>query len=221
MTSWRSPARCAARRSTSCAARPTRCACRPRRRSSSRAGCCPSAREPEGPFGEFPQYYGERADRHVFKVDAVTHRRTPIFHTIVGGGLEHLLLGAHPARGDHSGHPAAQLPGRAGRASVARRRRPLPSLRQAEEDAAWRGQERAARRLCGPLRHQIRRRGGHRRRHPRPAGGRMGDLHPLPGRPRHGHHLAQPVLEARPVHRGRARGQDGARRHRSRSTRPR
>jgi len=53
-------------------------------------------REPEGPFGEFPQYYGERADRHVLQVDAVTHRIKPIFHTIVGGGLEHLLLGAIP-----------------------------------------------------------------------------------------------------------------------------
>lgn len=56
----------------------------------------PKTREPEGPFGEFPQYYGERADRHVIQVDAVTHRKRPIFHTIVGGGLEHLLLGAIP-----------------------------------------------------------------------------------------------------------------------------
>ncbi|MDR3519196.1 MAG: UbiD family decarboxylase [Azospirillaceae bacterium] len=56
----------------------------------------PYTREPEGPFGEFPQYYGERADRHVLQVDAVTHRTRPIFHTIVGGGLEHLLLGAIP-----------------------------------------------------------------------------------------------------------------------------
>jgi len=56
----------------------------------------PEAREPEGPFGEFPQYYGERANRHVIQVDAVTHRKRPIFHTIVGGGLEHLLLGAIP-----------------------------------------------------------------------------------------------------------------------------
>lgn len=56
----------------------------------------PKTREPEGPFGEFPQYYGERADRHVMQVDAVTHRQKPIFHTIVGGGLEHLLLGAIP-----------------------------------------------------------------------------------------------------------------------------
>ena len=54
------------------------------------------ARAPEGPFGEFPQYYGERGERHVIVVDAVTHRINPLFHTIVGGGLEHLLLGGIP-----------------------------------------------------------------------------------------------------------------------------
>lgn len=56
----------------------------------------PEEREEEGPFGEFPQYYGERARRHVIEVDAITHRRDAMFHTIVGGGLEHLLLGAIP-----------------------------------------------------------------------------------------------------------------------------
>lgn len=56
----------------------------------------PKLREPEGPFGEFPQYYGSRADREVIQVDAVTHRSNPIFHTIVGGGIEHLLLGGIP-----------------------------------------------------------------------------------------------------------------------------
>lgn len=53
-------------------------------------------RKPEGPFGEFPQYYGERADRHVLEVDCVTTRRNPMLHTIVGGALEHLILGAIP-----------------------------------------------------------------------------------------------------------------------------
>ncbi|MBM3607222.1 MAG: UbiD family decarboxylase, partial [Alphaproteobacteria bacterium] len=53
-------------------------------------------REPEGPFGEFPQYYGPRADQHVIAIDAVTKRRQALFHTIVGGGIEHLLLGAIP-----------------------------------------------------------------------------------------------------------------------------
>ena len=53
-------------------------------------------REPEGPFGEFPQYYGPRANREVMEVLAVTHRKDAIFHTIVGGGLDHQLLGAIP-----------------------------------------------------------------------------------------------------------------------------
>ncbi|MEA3026399.1 MAG: 2,5-furandicarboxylate decarboxylase 1, partial [Alphaproteobacteria bacterium] len=56
----------------------------------------PGVREPEGPFGEFPQYYGERANREVMEVVAVTHRTDAIFHTVVGGGLEHQLLGAIP-----------------------------------------------------------------------------------------------------------------------------
>jgi len=56
----------------------------------------PGVREPEGPFGEFPQYYGPRADREVIEVDMITHRARPIFHTIVGGGYEHLILGGVP-----------------------------------------------------------------------------------------------------------------------------
>ncbi len=55
-----------------------------------------NVREPEGPFGEFPQYYGPRANQRVIQVDAITQRRAPIYHTIVGGGLEHLLLGGIP-----------------------------------------------------------------------------------------------------------------------------
>ena len=56
----------------------------------------PGVREPEGPFGEFPQTYGSRSNREVMEVVAVTHRKDAIFHTMVGGGLEHLLLGAIP-----------------------------------------------------------------------------------------------------------------------------
>jgi 2,5-furandicarboxylate decarboxylase 1 len=56
----------------------------------------PRVREREGPFGEFPQYYSGPADRHVIEVDLVAHRKDAIFHTIVGGGLEHLMLGAMP-----------------------------------------------------------------------------------------------------------------------------
>jgi 2,5-furandicarboxylate decarboxylase 1 len=56
----------------------------------------PRVREREGPFGEFPQYYSAPADRHVIEVDLVAHRKGAILHTIVGGGLEHLMLGAIP-----------------------------------------------------------------------------------------------------------------------------
>jgi 2,5-furandicarboxylate decarboxylase 1 len=67
-------------------------------------------REPEGPFGEFPQYYGERADHHVMEIDAVTHRKDAIFHTIVGGGLEHLLLGAIPREATLLAHLQRSFP---------------------------------------------------------------------------------------------------------------
>ncbi|MGC5628161.1 UbiD family decarboxylase [Georgenia sp. Z1344] len=67
-------------------------------------------REPEGPFGEFPQYYGERAERHVIEVDRVTHRRDPVFHTIVGGGLEHLLLGGIPREASFLSHLRRSFP---------------------------------------------------------------------------------------------------------------
>jgi 2,5-furandicarboxylate decarboxylase 1 len=56
----------------------------------------PGVREPEGPFGEFPQTYGSRSNREVMEVVAVTHRKDAMFHTMSGGGLEHLLLGAIP-----------------------------------------------------------------------------------------------------------------------------
>ncbi len=70
----------------------------------------PDVREPEGPFGEFPQYYGEEAPRHVIEIDAITHRRQPIFHTIVGGGLEHLLLGAIPREATLLAHLRRSFP---------------------------------------------------------------------------------------------------------------
>lgn len=67
-------------------------------------------REPEGPFGEFPQYYGARAERHVIEVDALTHRESPIYHTIVGGGPEHLLLGGIPREASFLSHLRRTFP---------------------------------------------------------------------------------------------------------------
>lgn len=71
----------------------------------------PTVREPEGPFGEFPQYYGERADRHVIEVDAITKRADAIYHTIGGGGLEHLVLGGIPREATLLGHLKRTFPG--------------------------------------------------------------------------------------------------------------
>jgi 2,5-furandicarboxylate decarboxylase 1 len=70
----------------------------------------PEVREPEGPFGEFPQYYGERANRHVIEVDVVTHRSDALFHTIGGGGLEHILLGAIPREATLLAHLRRSFP---------------------------------------------------------------------------------------------------------------
>lgn len=68
-------------------------------------------REMEGPFGEFPQYYSEPAEQHVIEIDAVTHRKQPIFHTILGGGIEHLLLGGIPREATIMAHLKRSFPG--------------------------------------------------------------------------------------------------------------
>ncbi|MFY4774815.1 UbiD family decarboxylase [Metabacillus sp. RGM 3146] len=56
----------------------------------------PHIRESEGPFGEFPKYYGPRSDKEVVQITAISHRSNPIFYTIVPAGYEHLLLGGIP-----------------------------------------------------------------------------------------------------------------------------
>ncbi|MEW6523014.1 MAG: UbiD family decarboxylase [Bacillota bacterium] len=50
-------------------------------------------REEEGPFGEYPRCYGPAAPRPVIHVNAVTHRHSPIYHTILPASQEHLLMG--------------------------------------------------------------------------------------------------------------------------------
>ncbi len=56
----------------------------------------PGVREPEGPFGEFPKYYSPRESREVIAVDCISHRLSPLYHTIVPAEMEHLLLGGIP-----------------------------------------------------------------------------------------------------------------------------
>jgi 2,5-furandicarboxylate decarboxylase 1 len=71
----------------------------------------PKVREPEGPFGEFPQYYGARANSEVLQVDLITHRKDAIYHTIVGGGAEHLVLGEVPREATLLAHLQRSFPG--------------------------------------------------------------------------------------------------------------
>jgi 2,5-furandicarboxylate decarboxylase 1 len=56
----------------------------------------PGVREIEGPFGEYPKYYGPASPKPVIELTAMTTRRNPIFQTIVAATMEHLLLGAIP-----------------------------------------------------------------------------------------------------------------------------
>lgn len=53
----------------------------------------PTVREPEGPFAEYTGYYGMDEFQPVVEVTAVTHREEPIYRTIVGASMEHVILG--------------------------------------------------------------------------------------------------------------------------------
>lgn len=45
----------------------------------------PGVREPEGPFGEYPRYYGPQRMSPVFEVTALTHRNHAIWHSFMVG----------------------------------------------------------------------------------------------------------------------------------------
>jgi 2,5-furandicarboxylate decarboxylase 1 len=45
----------------------------------------PNAREDEGPFAEVTGYYADRDKRCVMRVKAITHRKTPVFHSLLSG----------------------------------------------------------------------------------------------------------------------------------------
>jgi UbiD family decarboxylase len=56
----------------------------------------PTARTPEGPFGEFTGYsLGERS-REILRVAAITHRRDAMFQDITVAHLDHMLLSTVP-----------------------------------------------------------------------------------------------------------------------------
>ena len=53
----------------------------------------PDTKEPEGPIGDWLGYYPLVEDRHVLKIERITHRRDPIYQTVLAGsGDENLLL---------------------------------------------------------------------------------------------------------------------------------
>ena len=54
----------------------------------------PHVRQPEGPFGEYPKYYGPRKDREVIELTCMCTRKDPIYQTIVPATDEHTMLGA-------------------------------------------------------------------------------------------------------------------------------
>ena len=54
----------------------------------------PNIRQPEGPFGEYPQYYGPQKDREVIEITCMVSRKSPIYQTIVPATDEHTMLGA-------------------------------------------------------------------------------------------------------------------------------
>lgn len=45
----------------------------------------PGVREDEAPFAEVTGYYGGRDRRWVMRVKAITHRKSPVFHTVLSG----------------------------------------------------------------------------------------------------------------------------------------
>jgi 2,5-furandicarboxylate decarboxylase 1 len=71
----------------------------------------PGVRADEGPFGEFPKYYSAKEAREVIEIDRITHRRDPLFHTIIPAEMEHLLLGAIPREATLLSHLQRTFPG--------------------------------------------------------------------------------------------------------------
>jgi 4-hydroxybenzoate decarboxylase len=58
-----------------------------------------SVRKPEGPFGEWMDYYVPVTDNHVFRVRRVAARRDALFYAILSGSTEEITLTAIPTAG--------------------------------------------------------------------------------------------------------------------------
>ena len=120
----------------------------------------PEVRELEGPFGEFPQYYGPAGKRQVIAVDAITHRKESVVphHRARGHGTP--AAGCHPPGSLAHRLVATQLSQRARCAPLTGRCMPLSPVREDRQALGGRAQEHHHGRVCRPRRHQA----GHRRR---------------------------------------------------------
>ena len=56
-------------------------------------------RYPEGPFGEYPRYYGGQIPNPQWKVTAITHRKDAIWYDIAAGYADHIGTGSGPLEG--------------------------------------------------------------------------------------------------------------------------
>ena len=71
----------------------------------------PNVRRPEGPYGEWMNYYVSRPDCHVFKVDGVSWRSQAHFHSILGGSPEEMETLELALATKIYGHLAGVMPG--------------------------------------------------------------------------------------------------------------
>ncbi len=71
----------------------------------------PSVRRPEGPFGEFLGYYVPQGDNHVFRVTHVSYREKAIFHGLLCGSPEDIVLLQEATAARVYEHLVRQVPG--------------------------------------------------------------------------------------------------------------
>jgi len=71
----------------------------------------PNVRRPEGPFGEFLGYYVPQGDNHVFRVTHVSYREDAIFHGLLCGSPEDIVLLQEATAARVYEHLMRQVPG--------------------------------------------------------------------------------------------------------------
>lgn len=60
----------------------------------------PDDMEPEGPIGDWLGYYPLVEERHILRIDRITHRRDPIYQTVLAGSRDENILLSLPRAAD-------------------------------------------------------------------------------------------------------------------------